>query len=214
MNNGWVKLHRKTLDNGILKDHTAWVVFSWFLMMVDKETGKRTFGRFQLSDELGIKPNTLYKVVKRLEKKYKVIKVLSQTNYTEVLVVNWGKYQHQETAQSNDSQTTVKPASTISNTKQELENREYKNREYLTTFSLKDFSDIEATEKQLRLEGEKAYNWCLSKGKVQKNYKAFLRNWVLKAYKKKVFLQPVPQYEINPDGLAKLKNMKEKFNLN
>lgn len=139
MNNTWVKLYRKTLDNGILKDHKAWAVFTWFLLMVDKDSGKRTFGRFQLSDELGIKPNTLYKIVKRLEKKYKVIKTISKTNHTEVLIVNWDKYQHIKDVQSNDSQTPVKQEATTSNTKQELriknidisgKSPEFKNKEW------------------------------------------------------------------------------------
>lgn len=120
MNDTWIKLYRKTNFNGIMKDTTAWAVFSWILINVDYETGKRTVGRFQIADELGIKPNTLYKVLHRLEKKWGVIKLVSQKTYTEVLVVNWAKYQHGKSDESNASQMPVKQSSTASNTKQEI----------------------------------------------------------------------------------------------
>ncbi len=54
MNEGWIKLHRKILDNGILRDQNAWIVFSWLLLKVDRKTGKKIVGRFWASEELGI----------------------------------------------------------------------------------------------------------------------------------------------------------------
>lgn len=92
---------------------------------------------------------------------------------------------------------------------QKLEN----SREYLKKFPLDDFSDIDATDKQIRLEGEKAYNWCLSNGKTKKDYKAFLRNWVLKNYKKKSGTTPTraDDYDIDEKGIARIKDMKEKM---
>ena len=56
---------------------------------------------------------------------------------------------------------------------------------YLTSFPLEDFSDIEASSSQIKLEAEKALNWLKSNGKTKKDYKAFLRNWVLKTFPKK-----------------------------
>ena len=67
---GWIKLYRKILDNGILRDPTAWQIFSWLLLKVDRETGKKNIGRFWASEELGIKSTTFYKALKRLEKKW------------------------------------------------------------------------------------------------------------------------------------------------
>lgn len=131
LNKGWIKLYRKIVDKGILKDHAAWAVFTWLLLMVDRETGKRTIGRYQISDEVGIKPNTFYKILHRLEKKWGAISLTSQKVYTEVCIVNWAKYQYFKEEQSNDSQMTVKSSSNESNTKQEvrIKNKEYKLRE-------------------------------------------------------------------------------------
>lgn len=84
-------------------------------------------------------------------------------------------------------------------------------REYLKNFSIEDFSDIDATEKQIRLEAEKALNWLLSKGTTRKDYKAFLRNWVLKVYKKKVAMVDEPKYDIDENGLAHIRKLKMDF---
>lgn len=126
-NETWIKLYRKTLENGIMADHKAWAAFSWILLSVGKNTGKMTFGRYQMSDELKIKPNTLYLALHRLQKKYGVIKLINQKVYTEVLVVNWGKYQQSEKGQSNDNQIAIKRQPVENNTKQEVENRELRN---------------------------------------------------------------------------------------
>lgn len=91
--------------------------------------------------------------------------------------------------------------------------REDHSQKYLLNIPLEDFSDIDATEKQIRLEGEKAHNWLQSKGTTRKDYKAFLRNWILKTYKKKASTQPVQEYEIDSAGIARIKEMKERAGL-
>ena len=83
-------------------------------------------------------------------------------------------------------------------------------RNYLKTFPIEDFSDIDATEKQIRLEAEKADNWLEAEGKRKKDYKAFLRNWVLKAYKKRAgtISTQADRYEVDESGMARLKELK------
>ena len=100
------------------------------------------------------------------------------------------------------------------NHKSEIINHKSENSiSYLQNFPIEDFSDFDASEKQIRLEGEKAYNWCKSKGTTRKDYKAFLRNWVLKVYKKKAVKQEEPKYEVDADGIARLKAMKTGFEI-
>jgi len=123
MNNGWIKVYRKILDNGIMRDHTAFIIFSWLLLNVDK-SGFRTIGRYQLCDELGIKPATYYKALERLEKKWGVIKTSNRIRFTEVWIVNWLKYQQADTTHSNQSINTVETDDNESNTKQEYKNKE------------------------------------------------------------------------------------------
>ena len=118
---GWIKLWRKTLDNEMIKDQSAWQLFSWLLLKVDKTTGKKKTGRFWVSDELGIKPSTFYKTLKRLEKKYKVVTLQVTGKSTEISIVNWHKYQTGNTS----SNTSVTHQGHISNTSVTL----YKNKE-------------------------------------------------------------------------------------
>lgn len=207
-NETWIKLYRKTNYNGIMRDLSAWAVFSWLLINVDYETGKRTMGRFQISDELGIKPNTLYKVLHRLEKKWGVIQLTSQKTYTEVLVVNWAKYQHNKSDESNASQTPVKQSSTTSNTKQE---RRIKNNTiagvsnpfgsttYLKELPLEDLTNFNltynATKAQIQDEAQQIILYCESKGKKYSNYRSTLQSWLLRKYGKRSSDGYIRRYE-------------------
>ena len=95
--------------------------------------------------------------------------------------------------------------------------KEYMSPAYLLNIPIEDFSDIEASENQIRLEGEKALNWLKAKGTTKKDYKAFLRNWVLKTYKKKTVQvnlhQELPETseEQRLKNIAKIEEMKKKI---
>lgn len=116
MNDGWVKLHRKTLDNKIFKhDPTAWRIFEYLLLVADRHTGKRDIGRFKLASELEMVPISLYKALKRLEMA-KMVTLTSNNKYTTVYICNWEKYQDNDNNQSNNKVTTEEQQS---NTKQE-----------------------------------------------------------------------------------------------
>ncbi len=119
---GYVKLHRSLLDNPIFfKDRTATYLFIALLMLADRHTGIYNGGRFRLSAITGIKPITCYKTLKRLQHET-MVKLKVNRDYTEITVVNWSKYQNEET----QSKRKVNPKETQSNTKQEerIENKE------------------------------------------------------------------------------------------
>lgn len=99
--------------------------------------------------------------------------------------------------------------------KENIKEKISSSQKYLENVSLEDFEDIEITEKQLRLEAERALNWLKAKGERKKDYKAYLRNWVLKVYKKKQGTMPshAQNYEIDPDGIARLREMKSNFKI-
>jgi hypothetical protein len=92
----WIKLYRKAKDNQIMSDPVAWTIFCWILMTVDRRTGEMTLGRKWASKILGLKEGTFYKGLKRLEKKYKNVVLVTEKvtiKYTRVRVLNWDKYQ-------------------------------------------------------------------------------------------------------------------------
>lgn len=126
MNEGWIKLHRQSLENDIIQDATAWQIFTWLLLKVDRTTGRKITGRFWASEELAMKPITFYKALKRLEKKYKVVTLLVTGKATEISLINWEKYQSSNTS----GNTSVTHEEHISNTSVTLyNNREVKNKE-------------------------------------------------------------------------------------
>lgn len=192
----WVKLYEKSKKNGIMKDHTAWALFTWLLISVNKDTGKMSFGRFQISDELGIKPNTVYKVVQRLEKKYGVIIINRQTNYTEVQIVKWAKYQ----SSSTDSQMTVKSSSNDSNT---LQDKRIKNNTYIQ-LSKNQIAKLKADFIGLDVEFElsKFKAWQKANDKTFPNVLERFRLWLMDCKQKekqtpsKSLQRPV--FKVNP----------------
>lgn len=90
---GWVKLHRKVLDNEIFRhDRTAWHVFETLLILADSNNGKWSGGMFQLSHFCNIERGTLYKAVQRLEKAGMVNRSVN-TKYTVYNILKWQEYQ-------------------------------------------------------------------------------------------------------------------------
>lgn len=93
MDNTYVKLYRKATENDIMRDPNAWLVFSWILLKVDRRTGKWKTGRIKLARLTGLKPATIYKVLKRIQNKYQVASINSNSQYSEISVSKWAKYQ-------------------------------------------------------------------------------------------------------------------------
>lgn len=106
MDQGWLKFHRKMLDNVFLmQDNTAYIVFTKLLMLANSRTGTYTTGRFQLSEHTNIKPGTLYKALLRLEDN-RLVTLKSNNRFTDIHICNWSKYQSAGNTFSNNTVTT------------------------------------------------------------------------------------------------------------
>lgn len=93
MNDTFVKLYRKTLENPVLSsDNNAYIMFTKLLLKVDWNSGQATLGRSQLAQLCNMKPTTAYGVLLRLVDN-NFVTASSFTKYTEITVVNWSKYQ-------------------------------------------------------------------------------------------------------------------------
>lgn len=106
MHNGWIKLHRKTLDNKIFKhDLYAWRVFETLLMLADRETGQWTGGRIQLGANAGLKPITAYMASIRLVKA-NLITLSSNNKFSTFSICKWKEYQALGNSVDNNAVTT------------------------------------------------------------------------------------------------------------
>lgn len=101
---GWIKLHRKILDNGVFADAELLKVFIWCILKANRgENDKNVYGavikqgqfltgRVSASEELYIKPSTVHDRLKRLQR-MKYIKLKSTNRYTIVTVLKFAQYQ-------------------------------------------------------------------------------------------------------------------------
>lgn len=227
MNDSWIKLYRKTANNGIMKDHKAWVLFSWILINVDRKTGRMKLGRYKVADALDINPNSYYKILKRLEMKWKLVEVTVTKEWSEVYIVNWAKYQHQENDDDNAVTTIRQRATDERNTIQEVQ--EYKNTnnidsavtssiEYLRHLPEAHIVEFTTTYKanptMVKEKAEGLLNYCAAHNKKYKNYRALLQGSMLRDFGKRRAEAPFNPAEVAPEipeevRLANLKRSEE-----
>ena len=214
MNETWVKLYRKISDHEVIRDSHAVQVFVWVLTKVDRESGSFKTGRYVGAAQLGLKPITFYKTLSRLEKKYKVITQASNNQFTTIKLLNWAKYQPSNIMVTHDGNNQVTTKEQPSNNQvthiQDIENRElriekgitppFKKISYLINIPLEDIQELNekyiCTDRQIKAKAEQLYDYCHAKGKVYKDYKAFLRNALSKD-----FGERIPQYNSAPQDL-------------
>jgi len=122
MDKTWVKLYRKIINSEVFLDEKAFQLLVWLLVSVDYQSGSIKVGRFWLADKLRSNPNTIKDVIKRLEKKYKIITTSHTNRFTEITLLNWAKYQSRifPTPQDDTNKTP-------SGHHQDTTNQEYKN---------------------------------------------------------------------------------------
>ena len=98
----YIKLHRKILDNGVFADAELLKVFVWCILKANTtsnvvygrkvDVGQFLTGRLTASEELHIKPSTIYKRLQKL-KQQGYINLNSTTKNTLVTVINYKSYQ-------------------------------------------------------------------------------------------------------------------------
>jgi len=127
MDQGYVKLWRKSVDSGIMQNPNLWTFWSWCLMkashkkrkqvvgmqMVDLNPGDFIFGRKAASEALGISERTIRTCSKKL-KKFGNVTIKATNKFSVISIVNWDTYQCDALSsdQQSDQQVTSKrPAS-------------------------------------------------------------------------------------------------------
>jgi len=134
-NQGWIKLHRKSIHSCVWQNAYLWQLWSYCLlkathkpMWVSVKTGRGfteiqlqpgqfIFGRFAAAKDLKTTPSSTYKRLQKL-KKLGNINTQNMTHFTLITVNNWDLYQNQE----NESNTQVAPKEHPSSTNKNIKN--------------------------------------------------------------------------------------------
>jgi len=206
-NQGWIKLHRKLLNSSIFSSEKGLKVWIWCLLKanhkaemvfngrqkIEIKTGQFITGKNVASKELDMAVGTIWFWFDQLEKD-KYIERKSTNKYSIVTVLNYDKYQETErrlNADRTQIEQQIEPNNNDKNEKND-NNRErdsLKSLTYLINIEEDDLRDMcsffNCTTQQIKVKGEQLYNYCLSKGKRYKNYKAFLRNALDKDFKRR-----------------------------
>ena len=111
MDKGYIKIHRKILDNGVFENGELLKVFVWCILRANTEpavvfghklkVGQFVAGRKSAAQELSIPPSTVYDRIKKLEE-LKYISLDSNTKNTIISVINYKQYQGCEVAKKRD----------------------------------------------------------------------------------------------------------------
>lgn len=130
MENGWIKLHRKLLENP-LKTNPLWA-WLWVVLLLKAnhkeaqiiwngspitiKAGQFITGRKELSKDSGIKESTIERVLNYLESGQQ-IKQEKTNKYRVITIVNWKTYQAENNNLDNKKTTGGQPADTNKNEK-------------------------------------------------------------------------------------------------
>lgn len=125
MENGWVKLHRKIVENPISKRPQYLSLWIHLLVMANHKKAKMMWngeilsinegqfvtGRKELSEKTGIPETTIEDILKFLERQQQ-IRQQKTTKFRLITVINWEKYQFSDTKSDNKPTTERQQADT------------------------------------------------------------------------------------------------------
>lgn len=120
---GWIKIHRKILDNPIIcKDSDHLSIWLYLLLNATHQeipavfkgekiilkSGQLITGRKSMSEKLGISESKIYRVINEYKNEQQIEQQTSNKNSL-ITILNWNKYQHaeqQNEQQMNNQRTT------------------------------------------------------------------------------------------------------------
>lgn len=119
-NNGWIKIHRKLLENPIasnpnylalwihlllLANHDEGKQFIWNGEVITQKAGQFITGRKKLSQQSGISQTTIERILTFLEKS-KIIGQQKNNKYRLITILKWNLYQKVDNKRTTDGQQT------------------------------------------------------------------------------------------------------------
>jgi hypothetical protein len=132
MHRGYVKLWRKTLDSGLIKNHNVWIFWTWCLLKanhrhektqvvgyqeVTLNPGEFVFGRKAASIETGLSEQTIRTCINFL-KNSKNLTIKPTNKFSIISITNWDTYQ--QTEEQNNQQSNTQLTSSQPTTNQQV----------------------------------------------------------------------------------------------
>lgn len=211
MNDGWVKLWRKSIDTGLIKNHNVWVFWTYCLMKANHEKdykqvigfqeiilqpGQFIFGLHVSSEETGLSIQKIRTCLSFL-KKYKNLTIKSTNKFSIISIINWHTYQSKILSGNKQSNKQVTSKQQASNNKQEPKNQrtkeyiigEFKKSSFIPENYLIQENHINyALSKKLNKEqAEDQFEAFLiyhkAKGSKFKSWNAAFQNWIRNSIK-------------------------------
>ena len=160
---GWIKLHRKSIENGWLQNHKLWAFWSYCLMKASHKNhtqfvgcqqvilkpGQFVFGLNSVSKELKISPQSLRTIVKFL-KNNENLTIKPTNKYSVITVCNWKSYQGNE--KENQQTTNIQLTSNQHSTNNKQERKKERNIHKLQGLIENNYPKLKKLELQLTNE--------------------------------------------------------------
>lgn len=143
MKEGWIKTHRKLLDNPRFRDGDWLKVWVWMLLnashggydvlfrgeRITLKAGQFTAGRKQIAEKTGVSENKVYRILETLKNEQQIEQQISNA-CSLFTITKWDDYQNNqqqnEQPANNQSTTSEQPANTNQECKEGIEGKEKK----------------------------------------------------------------------------------------
>jgi hypothetical protein len=197
MNSGWIKLHRRLLENPLIQKSAYFTLWATLLLLANHEPtcfiwnnikqvikeGQLLTGRDKLAKLLRISPTSVERILKYLENEHQIGQQKT-TKFRIITILNWKEYQGMDSKTDNKRTTKGQQKDTYKNDKNDKND---KNNTLSQCLATKDFEDFKTyatskgfNDRDLKEEWEKMENWLASSKRKVKCYKNFWLNWLKK----------------------------------
>lgn len=227
-NNGYFLVYRKLFSHEIGENPLTvalWIrllseasyenkeVF-WDTQSIQVKRGQIITSIDKLSKWLGVSRRTTKRILDALQM-VQQINIKTTNKYTVISIQNYDKYQILPNKRTSNGTTNAQQTPT---TKEYKEVKEYNKEEdtsinYLLNIPSNDLAEFSlaflCTDRQIINKAQSLYDYCESKGKSYKDYKAFLRNALRKDFGDRL---PVAEHFAVPEDISeeqRLKNIKK-----
>ena len=196
VNEGYIKLYRKALDNPIIcKDSDYFSVWIYLLLSATHDeydvffknnritlnAGQLITGRKTIAEKFNIDESKVQRILKYFEKQHQIEQQTSTKNRL-ISIVNWNEYQtsrHQIEQQVNNKRTTSEQQVNTNKNVKNVKNERNNNKVNPTLDEIESYIQ----EKSLNVSAKQFYdyftegNWIDSNGNKVKNWKQKLLTW-------------------------------------